>query len=245
LVTPFLMTWSCLYNQVKEVLGLRSNPMSNRCGHLRQGRDGSNNYVNRVVCRDCGKLLFCHFYRDCNESLVVLMNKDGDRLTGEQFKFQQTTTSSTAESSRSAASASAAVRTVERLIEVPVYREKVIEVPMVVEKLIEKETIIEKFVEVPVIQTVEKKIYEYVDREKLVEVPRVIFREREVRITTTPNTNIEHKHVESQTDTPMEVDIEMRDHYVQTEIYMVQLEILEQYEVVPHVLPEGRSQDRR
>ena len=156
--------------------------MSSRCGHQRQGRDGSNNYVNRVVCRDCGKLLFIHLYRDCDESLVVLADKDGKRLTGNAFMERaQTTTSSSISAPPMVTIREVPVPQVVWIPAEPKYPEKIVEVPVF--------TTVERIVEVPTVTEWIK--IEYIDREKLVEVPRIIMKVKRIEVPTVEYIEIE------------------------------------------------------
>ena len=127
-----------------------------------------------------------------------------------------------------------------RIIEVPVYIDRDIEVPVL--------RVVEKIIEIPVVQVVEKVIekvvYEYLDREKIVEVPSVIFRDG-VLPQQPPPPPTPREDCESRTDTDEKMIAETRGRYVQTEMYMVQMDALEQYVMVPHAcLPGDLSPDR-
>ena len=117
-----------------------------------QSRQGSNQYLNRVVWLQCRKVLFQHYFRECDESLIHLADRTGRPLTGQAF----------AEMANQAPvdEVPAAQEHVETVVEVPV------EVPVTrVVRQPAQVRVVEKTVEVPVIQTVEK----------TVEVPAVVF----------------------------------------------------------------------
>jgi hypothetical protein len=119
-------------------------PRRNRCEHYYQNRIGSNQHQNRVTCVQCGKVLFLHYFRECDESLVRFADTRGTPMTVQDLvhqQFRRSTPNPTFPLDR------VAIRT----IEVPVIRERVIEIPVVTERVIEKR------IEVPVVQIVEEK----------------------------------------------------------------------------------------
>lgn len=114
-----------------------------RCEHYYQNRNGSNHLQNRVTCVQCGKLLFLHYFRECDESLVRFADMRGTPMTVQDLvhhQFPRTTSVPVTHE-----------RVTLRTVEVPVYRERIVEVPVVTERVIEKR------IEVPVVEIVEAK----------------------------------------------------------------------------------------
>ena len=97
-------------------------------------------------CLQCGNVLFQHYFRECDESLIQLADQDGQPLTGQELVQSA--------SSRQQAVHHRALSPTDRVVEVPIT--KVVRVPAEI-RVVEKD--------VPVIQTVEQIV------EKTVEVP--------------------------------------------------------------------------
>ena len=144
---------------------------SRRCPHLEQSRSGSNEYQNRVVCLQCRKVLFVHYFRECDESLIQLADHQGRPLSGQALsRNARSVRRETPPPSQQASpepSESTVTGTSTVTVEVPVT--KMIRVPAEIRVVRE-----EVPVEVPVIKT-EEKVVE-VPVEKHVEVPKIITR---------------------------------------------------------------------
>jgi hypothetical protein len=63
---------------------LPQSDMPPLCKRLRQSREGNNQYQKRVSCRGCGKVLFVHYFRECDDQQVILADREGKRLTGQE-----------------------------------------------------------------------------------------------------------------------------------------------------------------
>ena len=103
-------------------------------------------------------------------------------------------------------------------------------------------TTVERIVEVP--QVTERIRVEYVAREKLVEVPRIIMKEKRIEVPTVEYIEIEVpkiEYIDRIIEVPVHVavytmdQIERFDKLVQTDVYMVQMDLLDLYEVIPPV----------
>ena len=107
-----------------------------RCTHQRQSRQGSNQSQNRVVCLQCGKVLFLHVFKECDESLIQLADQNGDPLTGQELVQQQQQQQQPPPTER--------VVEVTKVVRVPAeirIQTRVIQVPQVVEVPVVREVI--------------------------------------------------------------------------------------------------------
>ena len=158
--------------------------MPPRCSHTRQTRSGSNTYQNMVQCVQCRKVLFKHFWAECDESLVRLCDREGNPLCGRDLDqssnaVERHTIEHTVEVQVPVTTEVPVVvpRVIEKIVEVPVTVEKLIEVPTVKEITVEVpkliEQVVEKVVETPVIKEVQipQVTHVPVTVEKVVEVP--------------------------------------------------------------------------
>ena len=134
---------------------------SRRCPHLEQSRIGSNDSQNRVVCLRCHNVLFEHYFRECDETLIQLADRSGRPLSGQALARNARSTRQETPPPHQQASP----EPMERIVEVPVT--KVVRVPAEI-RVVREETP----VEVPVIQTLEKVVE--VPVEKYVEVPKIV-----------------------------------------------------------------------
>ena len=250
-----------------------------RCAHpwQRQSRQGSNHWQNRVICLQCGKLLFIHWFRDCSESLIRLADTNGVEMTGAELNQRQQVRRNAPPPPPSPAPHSYGNHTppedvpmepemepiyipiekvVERIVQVPVVTEveKIVEVPIQipVERIVEVERIVhvdreitvevpvpqvvripaevrEKIVQVPVIEYVETPVETV--KEVTVEVPRMVQVPQLVEVPTYVDLPVIERAVRgSQTEPPASNNM-----YVQTDLYMVQMDHVDGYEILASI----------
>jgi len=218
--------------------GSREMSRSQRhCPHERQTRSGTNQVQNQVRCLTCGKVLFQHYFRECDENLVRLCDPEGNLLCGRDLG-DHTSTAHTIER-----------RIIEKIVEVPVPQEieKIVEVPVpqvvYVEKIVEVP--VEKVIEVPVPQLVripteiryQEKVVEIpvekiikVPVEKLVEVPKVEYKDRFVEVPVIVEVPVHTEPADTSNREPNKP--KTSEATTQTDLKMVHLDMVDGYEVV-------------
>ena len=112
-------------------------------------------------------MLFSHYYRQCAEHLIILKDRNGNRINGRDVEVQPSPVVIEVP----------VTRIVEKVVEIPKVeiQERIVEVPKLLRVPIEIREV-EKVVEVPVTETIVKIIEVPIIRERVrvVQIPKVV-----------------------------------------------------------------------